>query len=68
VHEGQVFEEFTRHRVPVEKSAALLSQLTRTKILDESNRDGALCYRLAVPLVRKRFVRQNLFLKYFRQI
>jgi hypothetical protein len=65
VFEEQVVQELARHKIPAEKSASLLSQLTRTKILEGTTRDGALCYRLAVPLVGKRFVRQNLHLKYF---
>jgi hypothetical protein len=63
---NRIFEAMTRHRIPMEKTASLLSQLTRTKILEESNVDGNLQYRLTVPLLRERFVRQNLYLKYFR--
>jgi hypothetical protein len=66
VDEGQLFEGLTAHKVPVERTASLLSQLTRTKILEEQNRDGRLCYRIAVPLLHNRFVQQNLYLKYFR--
>jgi hypothetical protein len=54
------------HKVPVEKTASLLSQLTRTKILEEDFRSGRLCYRIAVPLLHKRFIRQNMYLRYFR--
>jgi hypothetical protein len=66
VYEEQVVTGLSGHNVHVEKAAALLSQLTRTKILEESARDGRLSYRMAIPLLRKRFVRQNLYLKYFR--
>jgi hypothetical protein len=63
---NRIFEAVTRYRIPMEKTVSLLSQLTRTKILEESNVDGNLQYRLTVPLLRERFVRQNLYLKYFR--
>ncbi len=66
VPEDAIFDGLVRQKVPAEKTAALLSQLTRTKILEEKNRDGKLCYRMAVPLLHNRFVEQNLYLKYFR--
>ena len=66
VYEEQVFEALAHHKVSVEKAASLLSQLTRTKILDEHNLEGKLCYRLAVPLLHTRFIEQNMYLKYFR--
>jgi hypothetical protein len=62
----QIFSGLQAHRVPSETTASLLSQLTRAKILEEQNRDGTLCYRIAVPLLHNRFVQQNLSLKYFR--
>jgi class 3 adenylate cyclase len=61
-----IFEALTRHKVPIEKTASLLSQLTRTKILEEMNLGGDLQYRLSIPLLRERFVRQNLYFKYIR--
>lgn len=66
VYGEQIFEALIRYKIPLEKTASLLSQLTRTKILEESSKDGKLRYRMAIPLLRKRFVRQNLYLKYFR--
>lgn len=62
-----IFEEFERHGVPEGKTTSLISQLTRTRILDECDLDDELQYRLAVPLVQERFVRQNLYKKYFQQ-
>jgi hypothetical protein len=66
VPEEKIFDGLVRQKVPSEKTASLLSQLTRTKILEEKDRDGKLCYRMAVPLLHNRFVEQNLYLKYFR--
>jgi hypothetical protein len=68
VNEEQIFNELSKYKIPIEKTASLLSQLTRTKILEEMSENGKLRYRMSVPLLRKRFVRQNLYLKYFRQI
>ena len=68
VQGGRIFDEFQKHRVPETKASSLLSQLSRTRIVEEKSINGDLCYRIAVPLVRKRFVRQNLYLKYFRRV
>jgi len=67
VTEGQIVKELMSHNMPEGKAYSLLSQLSRTRILEEENRDGTLCYRMYVPLLRKRFVKQNLYLKYFRK-
>src|SRR5262249_19020823 len=66
VFEEQILDSLSSHKVPVEKAASLLSQLTRTKIIEDDFREGRLCYRIAVPLLHERFIRQNLYLKYFR--
>jgi serine/threonine protein kinase len=66
VLEEQIFARLAEHKIPREKAAFLLSQLARTKILEEQSQKGALRYRLSIPLLRKRFVRQNLYLKFFR--
>jgi hypothetical protein len=66
VREDQIFKRLVEHKISREKAAFLLSQLARTKILEEESREGALRYRLSIPLLRKRFVRQNLYLKLFR--
>jgi serine/threonine protein kinase len=65
VAEKQIFDRLTEHKVPGEKTAALLSQLTRTKIMDEQEREGRLCYRIAVPLLHQRLIQQNVYLKHF---
>jgi class 3 adenylate cyclase len=68
VASSQIFEAFSRYKIPEEKTASLLSQLTRTCILDESCADDQLRYRVSIPLLQERFIRQNLFLKYFRYV
>jgi hypothetical protein len=65
VSEKLIFDRLTEHKVPPEKAAALLSQLTRTKIMEEQERDGRLCYRIAVPLLYQRLIQQNVYLKHF---
>jgi len=65
---SQIFEDFARYRVPEAKTTAILDQLTRTRILEESTADDRMRYRLAIPLVQRRFLQQNLFLKYFRHV
>jgi class 3 adenylate cyclase/AAA+ ATPase superfamily predicted ATPase len=67
VPSGEIYDALHQHQVPEEKTASLLSQLTRTCILEEGNLDGELQYRLAVPLVQERFVKQNLYRRYFRK-
>jgi len=44
----------------------LLDQLSRAKIVEEKEFDGMLCFRISIPLLVKRYVKQNLYLKYFR--
>jgi TIR domain len=66
VREGQIVEALTRHRIPPAKTASLLSQLLRARIVEESETAGDLHYRMTIPLLRKRFVRQNLYMKFFR--
>jgi hypothetical protein len=43
----------------------LLDQLVRAKILEECPIQEALCFRMVIPLLRKRYVQQNFFLKHF---
>jgi hypothetical protein len=65
VDQQQVLKALSEQKIPPQKCSDLLDQLTRTKILEERNRGGQLCYRIVIPLLQKRFVRQNLFWKYF---
>jgi hypothetical protein len=66
VYQEQIFEGLAEHKIGRENSSELLDQLTRTKILQEQSQEGQLSFRIAVPLLRKRFMRQNLYWKYFR--
>ena len=66
VSSEQIFTNMETQKIPTDKTASLLSQLTRTKILDEKTLDDQLRYRIAIPLLQERFVRQNLYRKYFR--
>ena len=68
IYEDQIFTMLSRYKIPAEKTASILSQLTRTKILEETREYGKLRYRLSIPLLQKRFVQQNLYLKYFREV
>ncbi len=65
VPEKQVYDRLTGHQVPPEKTDALLSQLMRTKILEEQDHDSRLCYRVAVPLLHQRLIQQNVYLRHF---
>jgi hypothetical protein len=66
VLEAKVFDALLEHKMSKEKTASLLSQLVRTKILEEDSSFGTMRYRIFIPLLRKRFVRLNLYLQYFR--
>jgi hypothetical protein len=66
VHDSELFETFDKYKIPAEKTTEILSQLTRTRILEERMYDEHLQYRLSIPLVQERFVRQNMYIKYFR--
>jgi hypothetical protein len=60
----RILPELTRH-MPKEKLMSVLSQLHRTKILDERDGAGGLQLRIRVPLLHERFVEQNMHGKYF---
>jgi hypothetical protein len=66
VKEEEIFRSLTAYKVPQPNTAYLLSQLARTKILEEGTIGNQLHYRIFVPLLQQRFVQQNLHLKYFR--
>jgi class 3 adenylate cyclase len=62
-----IYEAMSRQKIPEEKTESLLSQLTRTRILEEDSAGDELRFRLSIPLVQERFVKQNLYRKYFRK-
>jgi serine/threonine protein kinase len=61
----QLTPEIVPRHMHKEKLMSVLSQLCRTKILDEREDRRGLQFRVYVPLLRKRFVKQNLYAKYF---
>jgi class 3 adenylate cyclase len=66
VDSGEIFARLAAYNIPEEKTASILSQLTRTRILEEQTAEERLRYRLSIPLLQERCVRQNMFRKYFR--
>ncbi len=58
----------TVHDCTFEDTDELLDQLLRAKILEEREINGTLCFKISIPLLRKRYVRQNLYSKYFRSL
>jgi hypothetical protein len=56
--------QLTRH-MPREKLVSVLSQLYRTKIVDERDGSEGPEFRIHVPLLHNRFVTQNMHVKYF---
>jgi hypothetical protein len=67
VHEREIVDKLLEYNINESKTAYLLSQLLRSKIIEESNPDGSLRYRLVIPLLRRRLVKQNMYTKYFRR-
>ena len=53
------------HNCSPEDTHELLDHLYRAKILEERELGGMLCFRIAIPLLRKRYIRQNLYIRYF---
>jgi hypothetical protein len=51
--------------MPKEKLMSVLSQLYRTKIVSERETAAGRQFRVYVPLLRKRFIKQNMYGKYF---
>jgi hypothetical protein len=51
--------------IPPQQATAILSHFVRAKILEEQYPDGDLQFRMAIPLLRKRYLKQNMFEKYF---
>ena len=55
----------TNHKVTPEETSSLLAQLLRAKILEERNFNGEHQIRMSIPLLRKRYIQQNMYLKHF---
>ena len=60
-----ICEELGRRGIPRQNAVTILSYLVRAKILDERTGSGDLQFRMSIPLLRKRYVKQNMFEKYF---
>ena len=60
-----ICSELDKHEIGRETASSILSQLVRAKILQEKCLDEDLCFRMSIPLLRKRYIKQNLYLKYF---
>jgi hypothetical protein len=54
------------HTISFEETHAILDQLLRAKIIEECEIDGELHVRMSIPLLRKRYMRQNMYPKYFQ--
>jgi AAA ATPase domain len=50
---------------PPEDTYTILDQLLQSKIIEELEIEGKYHVRMSIPLLRKRYVKQNLYLKYF---
>lgn len=54
------------HTISFEETHAILDQLLRAKIIEEREVEGELHVRMSIPLLRKRYMRQNMYPKYFQ--
>jgi len=65
VPKNQIVQRLQDFDVSSETMSRILSQMLGAKIVQESVRENCLCYRVSIPLLRKRYVRQNMYQKYF---
>ena len=65
---GKVHELLTRHRMPEDEIYDILAKLRRARIIEEREADREkLQYRISIPLLRKRYIRQNMYQRHFLQ-
>jgi hypothetical protein len=57
--------ELRSNKIPEDKIDSLLAQLKRTRIIEEGLDEGDVHYRITIPLLRKRLVKQNFYGRYF---
>jgi hypothetical protein len=62
---GRVVERATDLGYTPESCATTVDLLVRAKILEERGHDEQITIRISIPLLRKRYVRQNMYLKFF---
>lgn len=65
VEGADIVQALARHGCSVGEVERILDQLVSSKILQEDRIDGVLCFRMWIPLLRKRYVTQNKSLKFF---
>jgi hypothetical protein len=65
VLKSELVDALLFHKIPESKIASLLSQLSRTRIIEEKAVESALYYRISVPLLRRRLVTQNYYQRHF---
>lgn len=62
----QVKEELTRYGMPENEIYDILAKLRRARIIEERKADREkLEYRISIPLLRKRYARQNMYQRHF---
>jgi hypothetical protein len=66
VLESEIKEELTRYGIGGRAAADILKKLEMAQILEARSIDQVLCIRMSVPLLRKRYVAQNMSQRYFR--
>lgn len=64
----RLVEEMGRCGCRREETERLLSQLVDAKILEEKEVEGHLCFRMVIPLLQKRYLAQNFYLKHFSSL
>ncbi len=66
VDEEELIRSLTARGTRKEDVAGILAQLKSAKILEDRVREGRFSFRVSIPLLRKRYVRQNMYLKHFK--
>lgn len=66
VPERDVEQELAHYGIGERTAADILKKFEAAKIIEEKMVDEALCLRVCVPLLRKRYVAQNMLPRYFR--
>ncbi len=62
----EVHDRLTRHRMQEDEIYNVLAKLRRAQIIEETKVDDEkLEYRISIPLLRKRYVRQNMYQRHF---
>ena len=63
----KVRNRLANHRMPENEIYNILAKLRRARIIEEREADREkLEYRIAIPLLRKRYIKQNMYLRYLQ--